>query len=254
MSSEYRARGRSTRTARMPTRIQSQLHLVHRDEAADEESRADHQDESHGELSDRNSGRAAAGRAIPRLRRPRSFRNSPAVAPHSAARAPAPKTRPVRAMRPTCRGSPRCRSERRSAAAGWMAQATAAPRSPGRPAAGRPRRRPPRAPGFRSAVVRSAGGVPRPARRGSPAPCCRDAARASSRLATLAQAMSSTSADRPEQDQQRLPDVADDLLVHRHEPHADTGVDVRILALEGRRDHVHFGLRGVAADQASADR
>ena len=63
----------------------------------------------------------------------------------------------------------------------------------------------------------------------------RAAPRASSRLATLPQAISSTSADRREQRQQPLPDVADELLDERHRPEADGLVVFRKIVAEAQR-------------------
>ena len=62
--------------------------------------------------------------------------------------------------------------------------------------------------------------------------------------------------DGAEQNQQRARDIADDLLVHRHQPHAEPCIG-RILAFEPRGDPIHVRLRGAARDaraQAADDR
>ena len=60
----------------------------------------------------------------------------------------------------------------------------------------------------------------------------RPSARVNSRLPTLAQAISSTSADRAEQHDQRRADVADDHVLQRHDRRAPAGVGLRVVALE----------------------
>ena len=79
------------------------------------------------------------------------------------------------------------------------------------------RRRPGRAARSRSAAGGRCGRGWRRAPRAPRSPSARASARDSSRLATLAQAISSTKPTGADQDQQRAPDVADDLLLQRHD-------------------------------------
>ena len=75
---------------------------------------------------------------------------------------------------------------------------------------------------------------------------CRPIARASSRFATFTQATSSTMPTRRDQDDQRVPDIADDVLVqgdHGEGEAAVGGVELREPVAQPAGERVHLGLR-----------
>ena len=230
-------------------RIESQVHLVHRDEAADEQTRADHQDERHGDLGDRERGaQAPAARAL-RLGASTFLQELTGRGRRTLQRG--------RGAEDQARDE---RCQRRVEDHGGVDADAGQPRQVG----WRQRRQRLDAPGCQQQSSRAAHGRKHEAFRqqlcDQPAPSGAQG-RANRqfplpgggpREQEVGNVRAGDEEDehrRPEQDQQRLPDIADDLLVHRHEPHADAGVGVRILTLEGRGNHVHFALRGAAVDR-----
>ena len=93
----------------------------------------------------------------------------------------------------------------------------------------RARRRRRRARGRRSPPAAGGSDAPRPAPSAARTASsrCRAVARASSRLATFAQAISSTNATAPSMHEQRRPDVAGQLLAQRNDLRRPAGVEVR---------------------------
>ena len=76
--------------------------------------------------------------------------------------------------------------------------------------------------------------------------CWRASARDSSRFATFAHAISSTKPTAPMSTTSERRDVADDLLLQRHDAEGQPAVrriDVGMIAAQPRGDRVHLGLR-----------